>query len=142
MDFATALAEAIGDRGFPSLRAFATSAGLSRESIRLYTTGARVPSNKAFDILIRALGLRGTKQGETLANLLLTARMGKPPGKTKAYGPRANREIAYQQVSARTQQATEDSLVEVFFAHAGRERTPELELIVRNDIRKALKGLE
>lgn len=118
--------------GFRSLRAFAESSGLSRESIRLYVAGSRLPTADSLDVIIRTLRVRGTKTAAAMAAALAEDQLAASVALRHLTALQAKAETASSVVRRRKE------LVDLFFEHSGRRRTAELETFITRRVEEIL----
>ncbi len=133
MTFDALLKAAISDAGYSSLRTFSIDAGISRESVRAYTAGDRIPSNAKLEQMGDVLGIREAPIYTQLELALATARLLKKSGANKNYGVQATAALKTSDVSDIPTHRIE-ALVAMFFDHGHRERTPEIEHFIREHI--------
>ena len=140
VSFHELLGEHIRLAKYTSKRAFARAAGINHETLRKYVKGERLPSNEALSKLILCLGLVGSPSGARLTRALVEARGSRPTQGKRSYGVSATAELTDTTgltTDARLKQKV-DALVDVFFANANRERTPEMEYVLTTTYRNIL----
>ncbi len=138
MSFSSLLATTISEAGYSSLRTFAIDAGVSREAVRAYTTGARLPSNEKLAQMGKALEILGSPTFERLGLTLAEARLGRKSAANHSYGVRATAALRTPQISNQQQAHKTNRLIEMFFEHSHRGHTPELEHFLRSRIEQIL----
>jgi len=131
--FGALLAGAIKDAGYSSLRTFAIDSGISRQSVQAYVSGERLPANKSLEKILETLGSTPALD-ERLRFSLAEARTEKDGND---YGIKATEALKPTAENAQARQQAEQVL-DVFFEHGNRDRTPELELFLRGEFMKIL----
>lgn len=112
-----------------SIRGFAKKTGLSRESVRLYGSGARIPSHQTILLMLAALEEGESEEGLAILTCALNIK---------------NKEITHYLGEERTQVNLEkklDVLVDLFFEHSGRDRVPSIEHFIREKFREVEESL-
>lgn len=113
-------------RGF-SLRGFAKETGLSRETLRLYGSGARRPSNKALLRILSALSIDpASDEAQAVFSCVQTAR---------------GSELMRTPTNSNLERKL-DLLTDLFFEHSDREKTDALAFFIRQKFREIEEGFE
>ena len=107
-------------RGY-SMRGLAKESGISRESLRLYGKGERLPSNKAVTTILQCVDMdMGSAQAKTiLSHMSIIRGQHLPP-------------VNYIRDSERKI----NLFVELFFTHSSRERTESFEYFLRQKFKE------
>jgi hypothetical protein len=136
--FDALLKAAITDAGYSSLRTFSIDAGIARESVRAYTAGDRIPSNAKLEQMGDVLGIREAPTYTQLELALATARLQKKSGANQKYGVQATAALKTADPADDLPTHRIEALVTMFFDHGHRERTPEIEYFIREQITRLL----
>ena len=117
-------------RGF-SLRGFARESGLSKETLRLYGSGARKPSNKSVLKILNSLSIdKSSEEAQAVLSCVSNVR---------------NQDIAgFLRKGSETKNLEKrlDLLTDLFFEHSNRERTGALEYFIREKFKEVEEGLK
>ena len=117
-------------RGF-SLRGFARESGLSKETLRLYGSGARKPSNKSVLKILGSLGIdKSSEEAQAVESCGSNVR---------------NQDISdflREGSESRNLERRLDLLTDLFFEHSNRERTEALEYFIREKFKEVEKSLK